>query len=1140
MKKFISLLLAVVMLLSLSTMAFAATSFQYTDYAPNDWYFRYVEKAVANGWMNGVGGQDFNPNGVLNRAMFVTILHRIAGEPAATKEAAFSDVAKGTWYENAVKWAAENGVVNGYADGRFGVSDPLTREQMATILYRYAKAQGKDVSVGENTNILSYDDAFSISEYAISAFQWACGAGIMSGTGSALNPKGTSTRAQAATVLVRFDAAEEAATLTRADLEKAVLELAWDYSVKGDAFQYDSQNMTNGILNKYYSGTYRVTEDVAPEYGIDDTAIFSVCSDYTQKVYYNALNERFMGFPLDWVTVCLWKNTENVYNGKDIVIARYFDEPNVDSSRRGEIMETSPHIKNAQEMREFIINWKDNLRPGDIMVPDGHAMLYIGNGYMLDCAGGKYDLATGGDAREGSGAANNFRTVEDCFVTGKQFSGGWIFPEEGENKKPTFVILRPLDAIVTDDGDGNPANDKAIDAVSIPETTRTRMQYPCMDIRHSADIGSLGTAVAGGNVTYKVDIYNKTNDPEFLTFNRLTNAEYTGEDYKGVTVTEVIPEGTEFVSANEGGVYADGKVTWTVDVAAGAVKKLAVTVKVTAPAGSTIVNEGGFVGNIPAKVLTNKVGGQKLTDTDRETLRVFYDQYQMDWQQTYGLEITDETSVVEEIYSKVLGKKLELPSVQELFDGIYEQVHVNQRVGMGYNRGTTKQAWLYTPKADAYETNPMLVRNYLGGQGTWFRDDQDRVNEFEGTYLEPGDIVFHVDMSAYKQSKPRTVQSAKIMVWLGNEKYALYDTATKTLTKGNGVVEQWKAFLYDAFFVLRPSQGLVLPESGKKVTPMTPEQAEAATLAKYPGIQVKRTLDASTGGVVQKGTNAVYTVSVTNGGTVDYKGVNIVENIPENTKVKKAEGATNENGRLCWTVDVPAGQTVSVTYTLNVTAETGVVESVGKVEGIQIEMMRTSISKNLFDDTSYERFAQLRGMTGEKIMETLNTTGKRGLDQIRTTYTWLVTGEAEMHAKFSSGIRGKGDTNNHYKSLGLNQQGLYTMPGKNEGTAIITNATVDGFWGGSAMDTAPSSVYATKPTTADLQIGDMIVQSGADEAITWYLYLGEGKFIRMCTGDPNGTAPTFHGEEVIESCYNENVKFFVLLRMSQLFGMEDF
>ena len=162
MKKFrkaLAMLLAVASVLSLSSGVFAAT---WTDVPKGSWYESYVNTVVEAGLMNGTGDNKFSPDVSLSRGMFVTILNRAVGNTEVASSTVFSDVQKNAWYDRSVQWAESQGIVNGYTDGRFGVTDPLTREQMATILHRYAKAQGKDVSVGENTNILSYDDASAV------------------------------------------------------------------------------------------------------------------------------------------------------------------------------------------------------------------------------------------------------------------------------------------------------------------------------------------------------------------------------------------------------------------------------------------------------------------------------------------------------------------------------------------------------------------------------------------------------------------------------------------------------------------------------------------------------------------------------------------------------------------------------------------------------------------------------------------------------------------------------------------------------------------------------------------------------------------------------------------------------------------
>ena len=175
----------------------------FTDLDADSWYQEAVEYVLEKGLMNGVGDGKFDPHGTTNRAMIVTILWRLEGEPAATT-ASFSDVASGSWYTDAVNWAASEGIVKGYGDGYFGAMDAITREQLAAILWRYAKYKGQDVSVGEDTNILSYTDAFDISDWAYAPLQWACGAGVVDGKDGALAPQQSAVRVETAQMLFRF------------------------------------------------------------------------------------------------------------------------------------------------------------------------------------------------------------------------------------------------------------------------------------------------------------------------------------------------------------------------------------------------------------------------------------------------------------------------------------------------------------------------------------------------------------------------------------------------------------------------------------------------------------------------------------------------------------------------------------------------------------------------------------------------------------------------------------------------------------------------------------------------------------------------------------------------------------------------
>ncbi len=178
----------------------------FTDVAEGDWFHDAVRYVYDNGLMDGVGDGQFAPNATTNRAMVVTILYRLAGEPDVSGDVAFTDVEPGLWYSNAVSWAAEKGIVNGITDTTFAPGDDITREQLAAILYRYAACQGYDVS--QRADLSGFGDASSIRGYAQEALSWAHAQGLVLGfEDGSLRPQGTASRAQIAAVLMRFLAA---------------------------------------------------------------------------------------------------------------------------------------------------------------------------------------------------------------------------------------------------------------------------------------------------------------------------------------------------------------------------------------------------------------------------------------------------------------------------------------------------------------------------------------------------------------------------------------------------------------------------------------------------------------------------------------------------------------------------------------------------------------------------------------------------------------------------------------------------------------------------------------------------------------------------------------------------------------------
>ena len=175
----------------------------FSDTNMEEWYHDGVHYCVENGIMNGYPGGLFGPADSTTRAQLVTMLHRLEGAPAPAGEVSFTDAPASEWYFDAVLWAAENAIVTGYGDGSFGPNDPVTREQLVTILWRYAAYKGVDVSAG--ADLSGYTDAGHISDWAVDAMAWAIDAGIINGTtDTTLSPQSNATRAQIAAIFQRY------------------------------------------------------------------------------------------------------------------------------------------------------------------------------------------------------------------------------------------------------------------------------------------------------------------------------------------------------------------------------------------------------------------------------------------------------------------------------------------------------------------------------------------------------------------------------------------------------------------------------------------------------------------------------------------------------------------------------------------------------------------------------------------------------------------------------------------------------------------------------------------------------------------------------------------------------------------------
>ena len=177
----------------------------FSDLNPDAWYHDGVHWALESGVMNGTGAGIFAPDAATSRAMLVTMLWRMEGQPKARDEMTFADVAPERWYTEAIRWAVSGGIVRGYSALAFGPDDAITREQLAVILYRFAEWRGTDVTSGVVDRLGQFLDAEKISPWALEAMRWAVHTGLIRGVGSdTLSPKTGAVRVQTATMLMRF------------------------------------------------------------------------------------------------------------------------------------------------------------------------------------------------------------------------------------------------------------------------------------------------------------------------------------------------------------------------------------------------------------------------------------------------------------------------------------------------------------------------------------------------------------------------------------------------------------------------------------------------------------------------------------------------------------------------------------------------------------------------------------------------------------------------------------------------------------------------------------------------------------------------------------------------------------------------
>ena len=658
--------------------------------------------------------------------------------------------------------------------------------------------------------------------------------------------------------------------VTREDLENAIVNGAWAYYVKDPYMQYDSASVT--YLQRFAGGTGRISSEMPPEHATADMNFYSVCSDYAYQTYLETLNTKLMGerntpFGLatqelnfsgenqlerritlaavnepwtendvdctlaKWIDYDYYLEKSKISKVSQFVAFNYFDSTHFTDYTEGltfkedgfdgelhysyydaEGNKLDPEKVEDDYFYAFTDNYKENLRPGDIQVSNSHTTVYVGGNLTLHCSypsgiGGKIDA--NGEKPEPDGAIfANFQYPRTKF---------------GSARRQCLIIMRPLNLIVAPGYDEDWGNDIAKD-IKIPEDTKTRIEYPAMSIERTVDINHYGSAVQGENLTYKVQIFNKTNNENYIKWGAdFDHGKKEPVTYKGLVVTETVPEGTELVaeSVTAGGVIEGNKITWNLaDIAPGEMVELSYSVKVTAPVGSIIENDGGFVNNIPSNSIRNMVGSAKLAD-DKKTALSSIAAGGVDGLKEFG---TD-TDFAEAIYKK-MGEELELPSTLDLAMNLFTPETFIPGEGYsldgGIYGGLYKEQTTYTRR---YETTDefkpylnMLVDRLYGGRSFYAGHDKKwqyatkTVLDFRPEHLEAGDIVIYFKAKGKTMEEMSSeLEKISVMVYDGENLLVsnkAEETTYEIIGKDEAYARLTKLISWDdaqLFFVLRPS-----------------------------------------------------------------------------------------------------------------------------------------------------------------------------------------------------------------------------------------------------------------------------------------------------------------------------------------------
>ena len=648
--------------------------------------------------------------------------------------------------------------------------------------------------------------------------------------------------------------AEEGTTasspITRMDIENALAEVAWDFYIKDNWIQYDSVDLNtrtdgnNNPLSRWYGGHTRLDNylNTLEDANSDDT-LYSVCSYLPWAVYYETLDYPLFGNSLNASTLNLWLYAETP-DDMCVIRCHSWPENTYQSTSREEGYVTHEKCVSYEEMREFLSNWEENLRPGDIFYAiSGHTALYVGNGWIIESQGKKYNMVTGVDTVEVGGSIKAW-TIEDYFLN-EASGSNYLLSRLLEDENKRICVLRPLDLLTVDDGDGNPGNDVLDEeyelqlgslnlqfsadpnnilktsGYTIQASAYSRLAYPAMNIDRTVNTTTYGTAVTGGTLTYSIAISNESNNPDYVAYRSYgTGSTYLGTNYENLCIIETVPENTTLIDA-AGANIVGNSLTWVVDVPVGETVIVSYTVQVTGAIGEYIINDGGMVADIPSNSLTNKIGGAKLSNDALANMNEFYESGTDVWNSNDGYKIsagvTQGTRFAERIYNETVGIDLQLPEIQELVNILFAQTMVEEEHGMYLqNSNGSNSKYMYTlndTTADSANQiyRDMLIDGYYGGVWVYSNSyaGEPRIDELRTDYLEPGDILLYLTLensaSNGQSLENRDVLQWQILVYLGNGNFASLNSSgkLKALENSQAVLP---AFTYDIFFALRPSQ----------------------------------------------------------------------------------------------------------------------------------------------------------------------------------------------------------------------------------------------------------------------------------------------------------------------------------------------